>query len=104
HAARLIDQRGATIVAISEKAGGIYDETGIDVEAAGAFYREHGTLSGFPSADAISNEDLITCDCDVLIPAAMENTITDVVAPHIKAKIVFKGANGPTTSQSDEML
>src|SRR6202453_790763 len=63
----LLDERGATIVAISEKNGGIYNEKGIDVAAAGSYYRENGTLVDFPGAEAISNEDLLTCDCDVLI-------------------------------------
>jgi glutamate dehydrogenase (NAD(P)+) len=104
HAARLLDERGATIVAISAKEGGLYDETGIDIEAAGLYYRENGVLTDFPGADAISNEELVTCDCDVLVPAAMENTITEDVAPHIKARIVCEGANGPTTPGADEIL
>ena len=104
HTARLLDARGATIVAISEKAGGVYDETGVDIDAAGAFYREHGTLVGFPGGDAITNEELLTCDCDVLIPAAMENTITADVALHIKAKTLVEAANGPTTPEADEIL
>src|SRR5687767_13486559 len=70
HTARLLDGRGATVVAVSEKAGGIYDETGIDVEAAGVYYRDNGTLKGFGGADEIGNEELLACECDVLIPAA----------------------------------
>jgi glutamate dehydrogenase (NAD(P)+) len=104
HTARLLDERGATVVAVTERASGIYDEKGIDVEAAGKYYRENGTLDNFPGADAISNEELLTCACDVLIPAAMENTIDAAVAPHVQAKIVVEGANGPTTPEADEML
>src|SRR5690606_9568993 len=78
--------------------------SGIDVEAAGLYYRENGTLADFPGADAISNEELLTCDCDVLIPAAMENTIDEQVAPHIKAHTVVEAANGPTTPAADEIL
>jgi glutamate dehydrogenase (NAD(P)+) len=104
HAARLLDERGATIVAISGKEGGIYDESGVNIESAGLFYREHGELTGFPEGDAISNDDLISCDCDVLVPAAMENTITEEVAPHVRARIVCEGANGPTTPEADEIL
>src|SRR5689334_17842696 len=70
HTASLLDQRGATVVAVSEKAGGLFDESGIDIEAAGLYYKENGTLVGFPGADAISNDELLTCECDVLIPAA----------------------------------
>jgi glutamate dehydrogenase/leucine dehydrogenase len=104
HTARLLDARGATVVGISAKEGGIYDETGIDIDAAGLYYREQGVLTGFPGGDAISNEELLVCDCDVLIPAAMENTITEEVAPHIKARVVCEGANGPTTPGADAML
>ncbi len=105
HTARLLDDRDATVIAISEKNGGVYDESGIDVEAAGNFYRENGTLAGFPGGgDAISNEELVTCECDVLAPCAMENTITEDVAPHIKANVVVEGANGPTTPQADAIL
>jgi len=104
HTARLLDGRGATVVGISEKAGGIYDETGIDVEAAGRFYRENGTLVGFPGGDAVTNEELLTCECDVLVPAAMENTVTETVAPHVQAQVIVEGANGPVTPDADEIL
>src|ERR1019366_2147109 len=100
----LLDERGATIVAISEKNGGIYNEQGIDVAAAGLYYRENGTLVDFPGAEAITNEDLLTCECDVLIPAAMENTIDSKIAPHVKARIVVEAANGPTTPEADDIL
>ncbi len=68
------------------------------------YYRENGTLVGFRGGDPITNEELLTCDCDVLIPAAMENTITADVAPHIKAKTLVEAANGPTTPEADEIL
>jgi glutamate dehydrogenase (NAD(P)+) len=104
HTARLLDERGGTVLAISERASGIFNESGIDIELAGKYYRDNGTLAGFPEADEISNEELLTCDCDVLIPAAMENTIDAGVAPHVQAHIVVEGANGPTTPEADEIL
>jgi glutamate dehydrogenase (NAD(P)+) len=104
HAARLLEGRGATIIAITERASGIFDESGIDVEAAAKYYKENGTLADFPGADAITNEELLTCECDVLIPAAMENTIDAAVAPHIQARIIVEAANGPTTPQADAIL
>jgi glutamate dehydrogenase (NAD(P)+) len=104
HTARLLDARGATVVGISAKEGGIYDESGIDIDAAGLYYRERGVLTDFPGGDAISNEELLACDCDVLIPAAMENTVTEDIAPHIQARVVCEGANGPTTPKGDEIL
>ena len=96
--------RAATIVGISERVSGLYHEGGLDIEAAGVYYRENGTLTDFPNADAMSNDELLACDCDVLVPAAMENTLTEEVAPHVKARIVCEGANGPTTPGADEML
>ena len=104
HAARLLDERGATVIAVSERAGGIYSEQGIDIESAGRYYRENGTLLDFPGAEPISNEELLTCDCDVLIPAALENTLDADVAPHVKARVVVEAANGPTTPEADEVL
>jgi glutamate dehydrogenase (NAD(P)+) len=104
HAARLLDMRGATIIAITERASGIYDEKGIDVDAAGRYYRERGDLVDYPHGEAISNEELLTCDCDIIIPAATESTVTEEIAPHIKARILVEAANGPTTPQADEIL
>jgi glutamate dehydrogenase (NAD(P)+) len=104
NAARLLDEMGANIIAVAERNGGIFDESGIDIAAAGMYYRERGELTDYPHGDAITNEELLTCDCDILIPAAMENTVTDDVAPHIKAKIVVEAANGPTTPEADEIL
>jgi glutamate dehydrogenase (NAD(P)+) len=104
HTARLLAERKSTIVAISERSSGIFDEGGIDVETALRYYKDNGTLANFPGADAISNEELLTCDCDVLIPAAMENTVTADVATHIKAHTLVEAANGPTTPEADEIL
>jgi glutamate dehydrogenase (NAD(P)+) len=104
HTARLLAARGAIIVAISAKEGGVFHENGIDIDAAGAYYKEHGVLTDFPGGDPISNEELLVTDCEVLIPAAMENTITEEVAPHIRAHTIVEGANGPTTPTADDIL
>jgi glutamate dehydrogenase (NAD(P)+) len=104
HAAKLLQEQGAIIVAVSDQFGGIYDETGLDIEAAGTYYRERGQLTDYPDADAISNEELLACECDVLIPAARENTIDSSIAPHIQASIIVEAANGPTTPEADQML
>jgi glutamate dehydrogenase (NAD(P)+) len=104
HTARLVHERGANVVAISEKNGGIYNENGIDLIAAGAYYKQNGTLADFPDTDPIGNDELLACDCDVLIPAAMENTLDAKAAPHVKARVVVEGANGPTTPEADAML
>ena len=105
HAARLLAERGCTIVAISDKFGGLYNPHGIDVPAAMEHYRVHNQLEGFDSGgDQITNEEVLTVDCDVLIPAAIENTVNSRVARDIKCKILVEGANGPTTPKADELL
>jgi glutamate dehydrogenase (NAD(P)+) len=104
HTAKLLDERGAIVIAISDKVGGIYDEQGIDIDAAGLYYKERGALTDFPGGESMTNEELLTCECDVLIPAATENTITENIAPHIKAHTIVEAANGPTTPQADEIL
>lgn len=104
HAARLLDERGATVVAISDRFGGLWNESGIDIEAAGQFIRETGKLIDCPAGEAMTNEELVECDCDVLIPAAMENTINEDNASTIRAKYIIEAANGPTTPGADEVL
>ena len=104
-AAQLLREQGCKIVAVSDVTGGYYNADGIDVDAAIAFAAENGrTLSGFPGAEPISNEELLALDVDVLAPCAKENQITDDNADAIKAKIVAEGANGPTTHAADQIL
>jgi len=102
--ADLLAKEGATIVAVSDKSGGLINPKGLDVPDLIQWVREHRQLAGYPNAEAITNEQLITCDCDVLVPAALENVITSKNAPKIKAKIICEGANGPTTPGADKIL
>jgi glutamate dehydrogenase (NAD(P)+) len=102
--ADLIQKEGATIVAVSDSSGGIYNQKGLDVAAVYAHKRETGQVVGFPGADAVTNEEVLELDCEVLIPAALENQITGANADRIKAKIVSEGANGPTTPAADQIL
>ena len=102
--ADLLAKEGATIVAVSDKSGGLINPKGLDVPDLIQWVREHRQLAGYPKAEAITNEQLITCDCDVLVPAALENVITSKNAPKIKAKIICEGANGPTTPGADKIL
>jgi len=103
-AADFLAKEGATIVAVSDKSGGIVNTKGLDIPDVIAWSREHRHLSGYPRADKISNEDLLTIDCDVLVPAALENVITSKNARKIKAKVICEGANGPTTAGADKIL
>jgi glutamate dehydrogenase (NAD(P)+) len=103
-AAELMAKEGAVIVAVSDKSGGLYNPKGLDVLAMQEFYKQRRQLAGYPNAEAITNEQLLTIDCDVLVPAALENVITSKNAPKIKAKVMCEGANGPTTAAADKIL
>jgi len=102
--AQLMHNEGATIIAVSDKNGGIYNPKGIDIDAALLWVKDKKTLAGFPKAEAITNEQLLALECDVLVPAAMENVITAENAKNIKAKVICEGANGPTTPAADAIL
>ena len=102
--ARFLAEDGATVIAISDSSGGLYDPDGIDISTAAAHKGETGTLNGMRGPDAISNEDLVLLECDVLAPCALEQVIHADNADKVKAKIVCEGANGPTTPAADEIL
>jgi len=106
--ARFLAKEGSKIVAISDVSGGIYQEEGLNMEEIVDFLRaERGRLLkdyDAPGLTRLSNEELLTLDVDILIPAALENSITDKIAPDIKAQIILEGANGPTTNDADRIL
>jgi glutamate dehydrogenase (NAD(P)+) len=102
--AKFLAEEGATVVAISDSRGGLYNPNGLDVAAAMAHKQETGSLAGFKGADEITNDDLLLLDCDVLAPCALEQVITRDNAAEVKAKIVAEGANGPITPAADEIL
>lgn len=101
--AQYAQARGFKVVALSDSKGGIYIPEGIDVTAAEKYKKEKGTLAGFGGKD-ISNEKILALPVDVLVPAALENAITDANAGEIKAGIVLELANGPTTLEADVIL
>jgi len=103
-AAQLLAREGCKIRAISDRTGAYYNKNGIDVDKAVEYVRQNRTLEGFKDGDSISNEELLTSDVDVLLPAALENVITSKNAAKIQAKIVCEGANGPTTAGADSIL
>lgn len=105
NAARLISSKGIKVVAISDHTAGIYNPKGIDMDAALDYTQNHGGfLKGFPGGENITNEELLLCDVDVLVPAAVQNVITEEVAKGIKAKLIVEGANGPTMAAADTIL
>jgi glutamate dehydrogenase (NAD(P)+) len=103
-AAQLMEREGMTIIAVSDKSGGIYNPKGLNVESVLAHVRQHKFLKGYPEAQVVSNTEILELPCDVLVPAALENVITAKNAGAIKARIVCEGANGPTTPGADQIL
>jgi glutamate dehydrogenase (NAD(P)+) len=100
-AARLIRDEGATVVAVSDSTGGIHNPAGLDIARVVAWKGEHGTVQGFPGATDVTNAEVLEVECDILIPAALENQITDRNVGRVKARLVAEAANGPTTPEAD---
>jgi glutamate dehydrogenase (NAD(P)+)/glutamate dehydrogenase (NADP+) len=104
-AALLLHEAGAKVIAVSTGSGGVFSETGLDIFALKAYAAQNRkNLVGFPEASAISNDELLTLPCDVLIPAALENQITEKNVNQIQAKIVAEAANGPVTLEANQSL
>jgi glutamate dehydrogenase (NAD(P)+) len=103
-AAKYLGSEGVRITAVSTSKGGVYCDRGIDIPALHDYYRNNGTLTGFNGYDIITNEELLTIPCDILVPAAMENAIHKGNADRVRAKIIAEGANGPVTPIADEIL
>ena len=102
--AKLMWDKGYSIIGIGEYDGALYNPNGIDIEALLQYKAKHGTIHGFTEAEAADKDDLLTRPCEILIPAATENVITSRNADRIRAKILAEGANGPTTPVADEIL
>ncbi len=100
-AARLIAEEGATVVAVSDSTGGIHNPKGLDVARVVQWKKEHGTVQGFPGSADVTNAAVLEVDCDILIPAALENQITSRNVGNVKARLVAEAANGPTTPEAD---
>ena len=104
NAARLASAAGARVIAVSDVKGGILDPRGLDLAKVDAWVKEHRYLEGFPGTDSISNGELLELDCDVLIPAALQNQITETNAGRVRARLMVEGANGPTSLEADAIL
>jgi glutamate dehydrogenase (NAD(P)+) len=103
-AARLFAQAGARVVAVQDHGGTIFREAGLDVPSLLAHVAAAGTVAGFTQAEVLPNDQFWDVDCDILIPAALEQQITEVNAGRIKARMIIEGANGPTTPAADDIL
>ena len=104
HAARLFRDAGAVITALSDSKGGIHDPEGLDVDAVLAHKADTGRLEGFPGARGVSNAELLTLPCDILIPSALENQIREDNVGDLDCRLVVELANGPTTPGADRVL
>ncbi len=102
--AKFIAEQGATVVAISDSSGGIYNPNGLDIAAAFAHKRGGGSLSELKGGERITNDELVALDCDVFAPCALEQVVTAENADQVKARVVVEGANGPLTPAADEIL
>jgi glutamate dehydrogenase (NAD(P)+) len=102
--AKFAHAQGATVIALSDSSSGVHNPEGIDVELAIAHKQETGALAGLRGTEAISNEDILLLDCDVLAPCALEQVITSENADKVRASIICEGANGPVTPTADEIL
>jgi glutamate dehydrogenase (NAD(P)+) len=98
-------QEGAKVIAISELEGAVFNPNGLDIKALFEYRKAKGTIKGFPGSKFMANTyDALELDCDILIPAALENQITETNAPKIKAKIIAEAANGPVTPEAERIL
>lgn len=104
YAAIFLHDLGCKVIAVSDSKGGIYSEKGLDPRAVFEHKKKTSSVINFEGAKNITNEELLTIKCDILVPAALENVITKENAPYIQAKIIGEAANGPTTPDADEIL
>jgi glutamate dehydrogenase (NAD(P)+) len=103
-AAQELAAKGATVLAVSDISGGIYSESGLDLEAVRTWVADHSTLEGYPDAQHVTNPELLELPCDMLVLAALEDQLTAENAPRVDAKLVAEGANGPTSIEADAIL
>jgi len=103
-AARTMFDSGAKVIAVSDVDGAIINTSGLDIPALAQIIENGGSVSDFDDADSLDNKALLELDCDVLIPAAIEDVITAQNAPDVRAKIIVEGANRPVTSDADQIL
>jgi glutamate dehydrogenase (NAD(P)+) len=103
-AARLFQEAGARVLAVSDSHVGVYQPAGLDLKAVSAHKARTGSVGGTEGTRTVTNEELLTLECDILIPAALENQIRRDNAPAVRARLVCEAANGPTTPEGDRIL
>ncbi len=103
-AAQELVDRGATVLAVSDMSGGVYDPDGLDIPTMSAYAKEHSSLEGWERGARITNEELLELECDVLVLAAREDQVTGENAPRLQCRLVAEGANGPTSLEGDRIL
>lgn len=104
HSAFALSRHGTKIIAVSDFTGGIHCANGLHLDHLAAYVEKNGSVTGFPGGDPVSNEDLLTLPCDVLIPAAVERQITEQNVGKLRCRILAEAANGPTTIEADQVL
>ncbi|NUN93431.1 MAG: Glu/Leu/Phe/Val dehydrogenase [Verrucomicrobiae bacterium] len=104
HAAFALARHGTKIIAASDYTGGVYRKDGLNLDDLATHMREHKVMRGFRGGDAVTNEELLALECDVLIPAALERQITGENVSKLRCKILAEAANGPTTTEADRVL
>lgn len=102
--ARILHERGAKVIAVSDVKGGIYSPEGLDIPKVKEYCDKHGTVVGFPGTDGVSQEQLLLTQCDVLIPAALGDVFDRKVAQAVRCQYIVEGANGPTLPEADEVF
>ena len=103
-AVELLAEQGCRIIGVSDHLGGVHNPRGLSPVGLAAHHAETGTVAGFEGGVAITNEELLALDCDVLVPAAIEGQITEANADRVQARVIVEAANGPTTPAADEIL
>jgi glutamate dehydrogenase/leucine dehydrogenase len=104
HFARLAQEAGYKIIALSDSKGGIVNESGLDPVEVASWKEEHGSLAGFPGSRPLTNAELLEINCDILVPAALEGVLTSENAPRVAVRAVIELANGPTTVEAEKIL
>jgi glutamate dehydrogenase (NAD(P)+) len=100
----LLHEQGCLIVGVADAAGGVYNARGLSPVGLAAHHEEHGTVAGFDGGTAVDADEILTLECDALVPAALEGVVTGKNAERVQARIVVEAANGPTTPEADEIL